>query len=84
MLYEAHEITRAREKLSHFDPNTPELRKELETGKFTVLNSRDENGSRIVIFSVCKHSPLEINHQITLQGMVHQVSSRLVQLICTN
>lgn len=39
MLYKAHEMIRLREGLACFDLNSPLLREELYSGKFTVLVS---------------------------------------------
>lgn len=38
-LYQSHETVRIREGLVKFDPHTDPLKRELETGKFTILVS---------------------------------------------
>ncbi|RWS28323.1 tyrosine-protein phosphatase non-receptor type 9-like protein [Leptotrombidium deliense] len=92
-LYEAHEITRFKEGLAKFDPMVEPLKSEIETGKFTVLVSfdcifkfiivsnaqptRDSSGAAIAMFTACKHSPIESNHQTTLQGVVYQLDIAL-------
>jgi len=74
LLYEQHEITRWRERLTGFDPTSESFKKELATGKFTILPTRDSNGSGIVMFTVSKHNPQESkSHEITLQAMVYQL-----------
>lgn len=38
-LYQSHETVRIREGIVKFDPHTDPLKRELETGKFTILVS---------------------------------------------
>lgn len=76
-LYEAHEITRFKEGLVRFDPQNDPLKKELETGKFTVLTTRDSTGAAITVFTANKHFPLNSSHQVTLQGLVYQLDVAL-------
>lgn len=79
-LYEAHEITRYREGLCTFDPTTDPLKGELETGKFTVLPTRDSSGAAITMFTASKHWPLQSSHKVTLQGVVYQLDVALESL----
>lgn len=79
-LYEAHENTRYREGLCTFDPTTDPLKGELETGKFTVLPTRDSSGAAITMFTASKHWPLESSHRVTLQGVVYQLDVALESL----
>lgn len=37
----------------------------------------DESGSKIALFSACKHVPAETSHQTTLQGVVYQMDVAL-------
>lgn len=76
-LYEEHEATRLREGLVTFDPTQDPLKSELNTGKFTVLPTRDQNGAAIAVFTARSHSPLESTHQTTLQGVVYQLDAAL-------
>ncbi|XP_054714522.1 tyrosine-protein phosphatase non-receptor type 9-like [Uloborus diversus] len=76
-LFESHEVTRRREGLVRFDPTSDALKKELETGKFTVLPVRDSSGAAIAIFTASKHVPTETSHQVTLQGVVYQLDVAL-------
>ncbi|XP_022244289.1 tyrosine-protein phosphatase non-receptor type 9-like isoform X2 [Limulus polyphemus] len=76
-LYEVHEITRVREGLIRFDPINEPLKSELETGKFTVLPTRDSTGAAIAIFTANKHFPIASSHQVTLQGLVYQLDVSL-------
>lgn len=39
VLYQHHEISRARDGLFDFDPRSEKLKREIETGKFTILVS---------------------------------------------
>ena len=50
-LYRQHEMMRVREELDSIDPDAPELRKELETKKFTVLETRDPHGAALALFN---------------------------------
>lgn len=79
-LYESHEITRRRECLVRFDPTVEPLKSELDTGKFTILPTRDSSGAAIAIFTAYKHFPLETTHQSTLQGVVYQLDVALESL----
>ncbi|KAL3224941.1 hypothetical protein MRX96_026324 [Rhipicephalus microplus] len=79
-LYEAHEMTRYREGLCTFDPTTDPLKGELETGKFTVLPTRDSSGAAITMFTASKHWPLQSSHKVTLQGVVYQLDVALESL----
>ncbi|OTF79654.1 hypothetical protein BLA29_007473, partial [Euroglyphus maynei] len=72
MLYRSHETIRFREGLVKFDPLKDPLKRELETGKFTILT-----GSMIAMFSAGKHIPQETTHQTTLQGVVYQLDVAL-------
>ncbi|CAG2122561.1 unnamed protein product, partial [Medioppia subpectinata] len=76
-LYEAHEMTRYREGLATFEPNSQPLKAELETGKFTVLPVHDSIGAAIAMFSAGKHFPSETSHQTTLKGVVYQMDVAL-------
>ncbi|KAF4531569.1 hypothetical protein B566_EDAN013573 [Ephemera danica] len=76
-LYEAHEKTRHEEGLSRFNPLQDPLRRELLTGKFTVLPTRDESGAAIAVFTARLHNPHESSHQNTLQGVVYQLDVAL-------
>lgn len=79
-LYEMHEITRYREGLIRFDPTTDPLKSELETGKFTVLPTRDNSGAALAVFTAGKHIPTTTTHQTTLQGVVYQLDVALESL----
>ncbi|XP_046677674.1 tyrosine-protein phosphatase non-receptor type 9-like isoform X2 [Homalodisca vitripennis] len=76
-LYEQHEATRQREGLVHFDPTQEPLKSELDTGKFTILPTRDESGAAIAVFTARIHSPQLSSHQTTLQGVVYQLDVAL-------
>lgn len=89
-LYQMHEITRLREHLTNIDPNEPNLRAELESGKFTILKHRDPNNSAIAVFTAKLHAPNKssknqslrrMTHQTTLQGIVYQLDSALEDII---
>ncbi|XP_014229396.1 tyrosine-protein phosphatase non-receptor type 9 [Trichogramma pretiosum] len=76
-LYEQHEITRKREGLSQMQPTKEPLKSELQTGKFTVLPTRDSSGAAIAIFTAHLHLPHQTTHQTTLQGVVYQLDAAL-------
>lgn len=85
-LYQMHEVTRLRERLTNIDLNDPNLKAELESGKFTILKHRDANNSAIAIFTAKLHSPSKSSknqslkkatHRDTLQGIVYQLDSAL-------
>lgn len=89
-LYQMHEVTRLRERLTTIDLNDPNLRTELESGKFTILKRRDANNSTIAIFTAKLHSPSKSSknqaikkaiHRDTLQGIVYQLDSALEDII---
>lgn len=76
-LYEQHEATRHREGLVNFDPTQEPLKSELDTGKFTILPTRDATGAAIAVFTARIHSPQLSSHQTTLQGVVYQLDVAL-------
>ncbi|GFT97386.1 tyrosine-protein phosphatase non-receptor type 9 [Nephila pilipes] len=76
-LYETHEIIRRKEGLIRFDPNCDPLKSELETGKFTILPTRDPGGAALALFSAGKHNPFLSSHNVTLQGVVYQLDVAL-------
>jgi len=76
-LYEQHEATRVQEGLIRFEPTLDPLITELETGKFTVLPTRDGSGAAIAVFTARLHYPEISNHQTTLQGVVYQLDVAL-------
>ncbi|XP_054727320.1 tyrosine-protein phosphatase non-receptor type 9 isoform X1 [Anastrepha obliqua] len=76
-LYEQHEQIRIREGLYNINPDVEPLYSELQTGKFTILPTRDTTGAAIALFTASKHSPLSVTHTITLQGIVYQLDSAL-------
>ncbi|KAL0870595.1 hypothetical protein ABMA27_005557 [Loxostege sticticalis] len=67
-LWRQHEATRRREGLNKFEPFEDPLKSELETGKFTILPTRDATGAAIAVFTANKHFPSLTTHQTTLQG----------------
>ncbi|XP_059060414.1 tyrosine-protein phosphatase non-receptor type 9-like [Achroia grisella] len=79
-LWRQHEATRRREGLSKFEPFEDPLRTELETGKFTILPTRDATGAAIAVFTANKHFPTQTTHQTTLQGVVYQLDVALQSL----
>ncbi|KAG8186487.1 hypothetical protein JTE90_009242 [Oedothorax gibbosus] len=76
-LYEAHEIIRRKEGLIRFDPNCDPLKSELDTGKFTILPTRDSQGAALAVFSASRHNPISSSHNSTLQGLVYQLDVAL-------
>ncbi|XP_021941822.1 tyrosine-protein phosphatase non-receptor type 9-like, partial [Zootermopsis nevadensis] len=76
-LYEQHEATRHREGLVRFDPSREPLKSELDTGKFTILPTRDATGAAIAVFTARTHCPQVSSHQTTLQGVVYQLDVAL-------
>ncbi|XP_052752201.1 tyrosine-protein phosphatase non-receptor type 9 isoform X2 [Galleria mellonella] len=79
-LWRQHEATRRREGLSKFAPFEDPLKAELETGKFTILPTRDATGAAIAVFTANKHFPTQTTHQTTLQGVVYQLDVALQSL----
>ncbi|XP_026325774.1 tyrosine-protein phosphatase non-receptor type 9 isoform X2 [Hyposmocoma kahamanoa] len=76
-LWRQHEATRRREGLNKFEPFEEPLKSELETGKFTILPTRDATGAAIAVFTANKHFPSQTTHQTTLQGVVYQLDVAL-------
>uniref|UniRef100_A0A1A9VC66 CRAL-TRIO domain-containing protein n=1 Tax=Glossina austeni TaxID=7395 RepID=A0A1A9VC66_GLOAU len=76
-LYEQHEQIRLKEGLYNIDPDAEPLYSELKTGKFTILPARDSSGAAIALFTANKHSPLNVTHTTTLQGIVYQLDCAL-------
>ncbi|CAG4935242.1 unnamed protein product [Colias eurytheme] len=76
-LWRQHEATRRREGLIKFEPFEDPLKSELETGKFTILPTRDATGAAIAVFTANKHFPSQTTHQTTLQGVVYQLDVAL-------
>ncbi|XP_028043721.1 tyrosine-protein phosphatase non-receptor type 9 isoform X1 [Bombyx mandarina] len=79
-LWRQHEATRRREGLNKFEPFEVPLKSELETGKFTILPTRDATGAAIAVFTANKHFPSQTTHQTTLQGVVYQLDVALQSL----
>jgi len=76
-LYRQHEMMRVREDLDSIDTDSPDLRKELETKKFTVLDTRDPHGAALALFNARLHDPTGTAHKTTLQGVIHQLDVAL-------
>ncbi|XP_037301509.1 LOW QUALITY PROTEIN: tyrosine-protein phosphatase non-receptor type 9 [Manduca sexta] len=76
-LWRQHEATRRREGLNKFEPFVDPLKSELDTGKFTILPTRDATGAAIAVFTANKHFPSQTTHQTTLQGVVYQLDVAL-------
>ncbi|XP_014668340.1 PREDICTED: tyrosine-protein phosphatase non-receptor type 9-like isoform X2 [Priapulus caudatus] len=76
-LYQAHENIRSQEGLLNIDPHVEPLKKELFSGKFSILPSRDSNGAAIAVFSAVLHQPLSISHRTVLQCVVYQLDVAL-------
>ncbi|KAL1139879.1 hypothetical protein AAG570_006856, partial [Ranatra chinensis] len=76
-LFEQHEIIRLREGLLDLNPNQEPLKSELNTGKFTILPTRDSSGAAIAVFTAKLHCPQTTTHQTTLQGLVYQLDVAL-------
>ncbi|CAB0005075.1 unnamed protein product [Nesidiocoris tenuis] len=66
-LFEQHELTRQREGLVDLNPEVEPLKSELDTGKFTILPTRDTTGAAIAVFTARIHCPHISSHQTTLQ-----------------
>ncbi|XP_028174918.1 tyrosine-protein phosphatase non-receptor type 9 isoform X4 [Ostrinia furnacalis] len=79
-LWRQHEATRRREGLNKFEPFEEPLKSELETGKFTILPTRDATGAAIAVFTANKHFPSLTTHQTTLQGVVYQLDVALTSI----
>lgn len=89
-LYQLHEITRLRERLTSINPSDPDLKAELESQKFTILKNRDANNSAIAVFTAKLHAPnkssknqvlRKVTHRNTLQGIVYQLDSALEDVL---
>lgn len=89
-LYQLHEVTRLRERLTTIDPNDSNLKAELDSGKFTLLKNRDSNNSAIAVFTARLHAPNKSSknqilrrkiHRNTLQGIVYQLDCALEDII---
>lgn len=76
-LYRAHQETRMKEGLADIDPNSPELKRELSIGKFTVLPGRDHSGACLALFTARLHIPEETTHQIVLKALVYMLDAAL-------
>ena len=78
-LYQQHELMRLRESLisTTIDPDSNPLKDELETGKFTILPSKDANGATLALFNAQKHDPSTVDHRTTLQGVIYQLDVAL-------
>lgn len=89
-LYRMHEITRLHEGLASINPNDEDLKQELDSGKFTILKTRDANNSAIAIFTAKLHTPPKSTknqslkrkvHRQTLQGIVYQLDAALDDIV---
>ena len=69
-------MMRAREGLASnsVDPFSSPLKEELKTAKFTVLQTKDENGAALAVFNARLHDPSCSSHKVTLQG-IYQFSA---------
>ncbi|XP_064608455.1 tyrosine-protein phosphatase non-receptor type 9-like isoform X2 [Liolophura sinensis] len=73
----AHRSIRTREGFHLINASDEDLRKELDTGKLTVLPSRDLNGAAIALFTARQHFPPLSTHQLVLKGLVYQLDAAL-------
>ncbi|KAK3096744.1 hypothetical protein FSP39_002853 [Pinctada imbricata] len=79
-LYQNHESTRLRENLQNVDSEHDNLKKELESAKFTVLPGRDKYGAAIALFTARLHFPTQTTHQQVLKALVYQLDAALESL----
>ncbi|ESP00543.1 hypothetical protein LOTGIDRAFT_157817 [Lottia gigantea] len=79
-LFIAHETIRKTEDLQDIDPSDKEIKRELTSGKFTILPHRDNSGAAVALFTARLHIPSHTTHQITLKGLVYQLDCALESL----
>ncbi|XP_067934871.1 tyrosine-protein phosphatase non-receptor type 9-like [Watersipora subatra] len=70
-----HSEVYLKERLLNINPCSAEIRKELISGKLTILDARDENGAAIALFTARFHNPLSTSRNVTLQSLVHQLDA---------
>ena len=76
-LYQQHELMRIREKLTTINVEETPLKEELQSGKFTVLSTRDNHGAALALFNAHLHDPAKAMHRTTLQNVVYQLDVAL-------
>lgn len=88
-LYRMHEIIRLREGLTSIDITDDDFKSEIESSKFTILKTKDQNGATIAVFTGKLHSPEKSTrnqavkdniHRTSLKGIVYQLDSALEDL----
>ncbi|XP_077989434.1 tyrosine-protein phosphatase non-receptor type 9-like isoform X2 [Glandiceps talaboti] len=76
-LFRSHVSLRYREQLTNIDPKEGNLMRELQTGKFTILPSRDWTGASIALFTAKLHNPNDTSRQNTLKAVIYQLDQAL-------
>ncbi|KAF6022608.1 hypothetical protein EB796_019093 [Bugula neritina] len=76
-LQKNHSEVWVRERLININPCREDVRKELVSGKLTILDSRDANGAAIALFTARFHNPLASSRNVTLQSLVYQLDAAL-------
>ncbi|VDM24814.1 unnamed protein product [Hydatigera taeniaeformis] len=76
-LYQAYEAFLRAEGITVIDPFDENVRCELLSGKFTILNDSDLSGARVAQFFVRLHRPARSTHKAFLQSVMFQLNAAL-------
>ncbi|KAL7065268.1 hypothetical protein AAHC03_05356 [Spirometra sp. Aus1] len=76
-LHTAHLAFLKAEGITSINPLEEETRRELLSGKFTILNDSDPAGARVAQFFVRLHRPTRSSHRAVLQSIMFQLNAML-------
>ncbi|VDN13310.1 unnamed protein product [Dibothriocephalus latus] len=76
-LHAAHLAFLKAEGITSINPLEEETRRELLSGKFTILNDSDPTGARVAQFFVRLHRPTRSSHRAVLQSIMFQLHAML-------
>nr|CDS27239.2 protein tyrosine phosphatase n9 [Hymenolepis microstoma] len=76
-LFHSYEAFLKSEGITLINPFEESVRRELLSGKFTILNDSDQAGARVAQFFVRLHRPAKSTHKAFLQSVIFQLSAAL-------
>ncbi|KAM7537116.1 hypothetical protein Aperf_G00000070772 [Anoplocephala perfoliata] len=76
-LFHSYEAFLKSEGITLVDPFEEGVRRELLSGKFTILNDNDAAGARVAQFFVRLHRPTKSTHKAFLQSVMFQLNAAL-------
>ncbi|VDO03698.1 unnamed protein product [Rodentolepis nana] len=76
-LFHSYEAFLKSEGITLINPFEESVRRELLSGKFTILNDNDQAGARVAQFFVRLHRPTKSTHKAFLQSVIFQLNAAL-------